>query len=1001
MTCKNAAFAILTWSFFGFNNLFAQVLMPTAADSRDMLSLNGKWKFKYLPGANMGTDSLFYNPQFNVSTWPEIKVPGNWELQGFADPFYGKNMKKGTGLYVTNFNVPSAWKKNPVYIALDGVEFGYSFWVNGKYAGEFASAFNRQVFDISPFVSVGKSNSLAVKVITQPKGYEFDTNDDWSVSGISRNVTLFTLPSIHIRDVVVKTSVISGAAVDITAFVENTDPVHVSGKLSFTGELLDASGKLVKSFNITANAAQPDPASVAFHAKIHVADINLWSAETPYLYTLHLSLKNNGKELQKYTQRVGIREITWSDGVLKLNGFPIKLKGVNHHDFSPVNGRSITEDEMKEDLKLMRQANINFIRTSHYPPADPFLDLCDAMGFYVMNEIPYGFGDQHLKDSSYLPILLQRAKSTIWRDKNHPSIIIWTVGNENPVTEIGLITGRYVKRLDNSRPYCFPQYPSEFESMLKAIPDSLDLLNDHYPTVKDLNNYAPKLDRPFISGEYAHSLGLDFNSMEGIFEAMYANPHMAGGAVWSFSDQGILRKSDKAIPKNEFTFYAWPSRDSIYHTSTNEGADGIVYSNRVPQVDYYQVRKVYTPVKILDDTLHYQPGKTSFTIQLENRYDFTNLSTVKLKWHLYADKVVLDSGTLPLKGVPHQHISTMVHTKLPVNPSANYYYLRLMIEDSSHYQFYEKTFPLQFEKSRSILSQTVAGNIAPASLSANKITSGSYSFEFVKATGNFLLRNITGDTLINSGPFARVGRKATVSEIAARNKKDNKEKHTLWDPFLLTNPQTEVKIFDAHQLLVNYTYKPDTPKNCSISGDIAYRFSDSGYIDVSYQLLPEGKEEALQTGLSFVIPAALTEFRWVGKGPYAAYPGKERLSEFGAHHLNSNDLYFPGNRQQVNCAVFSDAKGTGFILVAEKANITVERSAAGIIVSHNAFVSGHFNKYNWPKELVSFADQKAISGNFSIIPFTAATWPNALKAIFGDIKQVAKPFQPFFHSYDQ
>lgn len=186
--------------------------------------------------------------------------------------------------------------------------------------------------------------------------------------------------AVHIRDVVIKTSVISGPAVEINALVEKTDKASFPAKLRFDGTLVDATGKVVKTFTILANSTQADPTAIAFTTKIPVANPHLWSAETPYLYTLRLSLKNNATVLQQYNEPVGIREITWANGVLKLNGTPIKLKGANHHDLSPVNGRAITEAEMKKDLKLMHEANINFIRTSHYPPADPFLKLCDSLG---------------------------------------------------------------------------------------------------------------------------------------------------------------------------------------------------------------------------------------------------------------------------------------------------------------------------------------------------------------------------------------------------------------------------------------------------------------------------------------------------------------------------------------------------------------------------------------------------------------------------------------------
>ncbi|HTG67162.1 MAG TPA: glycoside hydrolase family 2 TIM barrel-domain containing protein, partial [Flavobacterium sp.] len=456
MNFKYAVLNVLLGLLFVSHNLSAQVQMPSFKDSKQIKSLNGIWKFKYIPSSDLGSDVSFYNTNFDLSKWANIKVPGNWELQGFAEPVYGKKLKNGTGLYSTNFTVPADWEKNPVYIAFDGVQSGYSLWVNGNFAGEFASAFNRQTFDISKFVNPGKTNTLAVKVITQPKGWEFDTNDDWSLAGIFRDVTLFSLPQVHLNDVTIKTFVNkSNASISVEAVVEKTAK-KFSKNLKLFGELIDAKGKLVKTVTIVADSKQPQTDFLNFTEKITVEKPQLWSAENPYLYTLRLSLKDNDTEIQRRTENVGIREISWADGILKLNGAPIKLKGVNHHDLSPVNGRAITDAELKEDLALMRKANVNFIRLCHYPPQPRLLQLCDSLGFYLMDEVPYGYGDELLNDVSYLPILKQRAKSTIWRDKNHPSVIIWSVGNENPVTEIGLETGRYVKTLDRTRPYCFP-----------------------------------------------------------------------------------------------------------------------------------------------------------------------------------------------------------------------------------------------------------------------------------------------------------------------------------------------------------------------------------------------------------------------------------------------------------------------------------------------------------------------------------------------------------------
>lgn len=1004
MNLKQTIVAVAAYLFLAHNHLSAQVILPSSIDSKQLLSLNGTWKFKYLPSSNLATDSSFYDPTFDVNKWGNIKVPSNWELQGFAEPNYGKKLKEGTGLYRTNFTVPTTWNGNPIYICFDGVEFGYTFWVNGQLAGSFASAFNRQVFDISPYVSTNKSNTIAVKVTTRHKGWEFDTNDDWALSGISRNVTLFSLPPTHIKDAVVQTFVNGkDGSLKINAVIEGLTRQQTANNVKLTGKLLDATGKLVKEFNI-ANNGKGNSGIQNFTTQVTVQNPMLWSAEYPYLYTLQLSLNNGTRQLQQYTQKIGIRQIAWANtkGVFKLNGVAIKLKGVNHHDISPINGRAITEAEMIKDIQLMKAANINFIRTSHYPPAKRFIELCDSLGMYVMDEVPYGYGDELLTDTSYLPFLLQRAASTIWRDKNHASVIIWSVGNENPVTPIGLITGKYVKTLDTTRPYCFPQTPTVFWNMFKAMPDSVDMLDFHYPKQDELRKLAKELDRPMVASEYCHALGLDFGNQEESYEIMYENPKLAGGAVWEFFDQGILRKVKKPNTKNEATIYAWAAKDSLYDTGETMGTDGIMYADRTPQTDYWHIRKTFTPVKAMEDTLAYKAGNQSFNIKLMNRFDFTNLSAITCKWQLFADNKQMGSGVLPtINCKPHDTTTITINAVLPEKPTASYYYLKLLLEDKSKKQFYEKTYLIQQKGSKSLLSNIAQQKKAQPVKTGDAIATDNYSFEWLKGNGTVQLKTKDGNPIIAGGPFARVGRKPSMAQDATTSSKRSKVLHTIWNPFLLSNPITQVKQFDAKQLVVNYQYKPDSIKERTLVGDIAYSFTDSGYININYSLEPASKEEAVEAGLSFLIPSTFTEFRWVGKGPYAAYPGKERQSEFGIHHLNSSDLYFSGNRQNVDVAVFIDAQGNGFALIANKANIAVERTNEGIIVSHNAHVSGAFNKYEWPEDLFPFKEGKVISGNFSILPFTSNTFPTVLQQIFGDSKKMAKSFQPFYNSYDQ
>ena len=736
-----------------------------------------------------------------------------------------------------------------------------------------------------------------------------------------------------------------------------------------------------------------------FTKRLTIDNPCLWSAEYPNLYKLNLSLIDGDRVLQKYTERIGIRELSWENGILKLNGSPLKLRGVNHHDLSPVNGRAISDVELLEDLILMQKGNINLVRTAHYPPQPRLLELCDSLGMYVIDEVPIGYGDELLTDSTYLPILLRRAKATVDRDKNRPSVIIWSVGNENPLTDICITTGRYVKRLDKTRPYLFAQTPTVFKNMIKdGIPDSIDMLDYHYPLSEDIKEYAPIVKHPWIASEYAHSMGLDAGHLEAIYETIYKTPTMAGGAIWMFSDQGLLRES-KSKSENEPTSYAWASKDSIYDSNNIQGTDGIVYANRVPQVDYWEVRKVYTPVKALDDTLEYKSGRQNYNIRVNNRYDFINLKELDCKWQLLGDTTVLDSDIMHVSCEPHDTVTIGINTVLPEQPSANYYYIRLMFENREQYQVYEKVYQILSPQKTSFLNRLIANKKGKIVKSDSVVVSDKYSFNLVKDFSNFQIKNKKGNIIISEGLYAKVGRKPSLSERASKTSKRSKHLHTLWDQHLLSAPKNEIKDFNSNHLLVNSVYMVDSVTQKVVEGEIEYRFSDE-YVDINYSMLPKGDGESVEAGVSFLIPASFTEFRWIGKGPYEAYPGKERLSEFGFYHISSEDLYFPGNRQNVDCAIFSDKRGNGFALIADRANISVERSEKGIVVSHNAFITGRWNKYTWPTNMLDFKDGKILSGKFTIVPLTE-NWPSTICELFGNPTKVAVPFKPFYDSYDQ
>lgn len=961
----------------------AQVLLPTDNRQATTQLLNGTWKFKYIPSVSIGADSLFYQSNFDVAKWSPIKVPGHWELQGFATPMYGKQLKEGTGLYRRDFTIPASWKGKPLYIAFDGVQFGYTFWVNGKFGGEFAGSYNLQMFDISGLVKAGASNALSVRVSTRPKGWEFDTNDDWAMGGIVRDVTLFSLEPSHFKNLTVQT-LLKGKQADIN--IKGLIEQAPNNALTVAGTLFDPQGKAIKTFHLS-NAPKE------FNRQLQLEKPLLWTAETPYLYKLHLKLMQGSRLLQAYTQRVGIRQVDWSGGIFKINNQPVKLRGVDHHDLSPINGRAIAANELAKDLRMIRQANINFIRTSHYPPNSRMLDMCDSLGIYVMVEVPFGYGDEHLNDESYLPLLLQRANSTVWRDKNHPSVIIWSVGNENPITKMTMRTAQHVKELDPTRPVCFPQTQGPFDETVKKYPDSVDVYSPHYPTVPRMNVYANQFNKPIIFTEYAHSLGLDFDLLESLTDVIWKSPKLAGGAIWMLFDQGILRKSPAKISRDEETLHVWKDSVNYYDMHGIDGTDGIVYANRIPQVDYWEVRKVYSPVQAMDDTLHYQSGPQQVKLKLINRYDFTNLTAVKCKWELLGGTQVLSSGNCLLKGMPHDTASIPLTFTLPAKQNGQFYSLKLTFKDKSGYQFYEKTYPIVSKPEPIIIADIKAS----PQVSGSAVNSPAYHFELSPSSGLLTLKNATGQPLITEGPYARVNRKPTMSSIANDKRLP---KGSFWSPFVLTRPEAKMENPVGKSFTVDYHYQPDSAKGQAINGKVIYHFTDDGAIEINYHLTPQGTGKAVEAGLSLWLPKTLTEFRWIGKGPYAGYPGKSRLDEFGCYHLNTNDLYFSGNRQDVQLAILSDGKGNGFVLIPNNANISVERSPQGIILSHNVVVSGRFNKFGVPETLYDFQQIKELSGRFTLIPFSGK-WPAAIEKYFGKTDGKAIPFQPFYNSYDQ
>jgi beta-galactosidase len=352
---------------------------------------------------------------------------------------------------------------------------------------------------------------------------------------------------------------------------------------------------------------------------------------------------------------------------------------------------------MRRDLELMREAHINFIRTSHYPSHPRFLELCDEMGFYVDCEVPFIHGRKNLSDPSFQEALYARARATVMRDKNRASIILWSLGNENHVNELGLNAGRRVKELDPTRPITFPTMGSHFRGNYQLYPEFVDLYSPHYPSAGTVRDYAEKLTRPIVVTEYAHQRGLSRGGagVQEIWEAIWQSPRVAGGAVWMFQDQGILRRSDDPARVVNGDLMVWLDREHYYDTNGYYGVDGIVFSDRTPQTDFWQVRKVYSPVQVAADSLRVTPGANRITLKVENRHDFRSLAGLQLRWVLRQNRGARQEGTIPLAAPARGTDTVVVNFELPAALGDDVHVLELQCVDANGHALHERALRLQ------------------------------------------------------------------------------------------------------------------------------------------------------------------------------------------------------------------------------------------------------------------------------------------------------------------
>lgn len=911
-----------------------------AVDTRDhesspwYQSLDGKWKFRWTRNPD-NRPKEFYKPSFYTGGWADILVPGNWERQGygtaiyvnetyeFDDPMFHfrKNpplvphAENEVGSYRRSFTIPADWQDRRIVLCCEGVTSFYYVWINGEPVGYNQGSKTAAEWDITPFLQPGE-NTIAMEVYRWSAGSYLECQDMWRLSGIERSVYLYATPTSYIADykavATLDKETYSKGIFNLEVAVESV----ASGPSTLCYELKDKNRKTVLSGEAPVQAKGLNRVTCAEKT---IPGVEVWNAEHPRLYTLLLTLKDaSGKETQLTGCKVGFRTSEIKDGRFCVNGVPVLVKGTNRHEHSQ-RGRTVSPELMLKDIELMKQNNINTVRNSHYPTDPLWYDLCDEYGLYMIDEANIeshgmGYGPESLaKDSTWLPAHMDRTVRMYERSKNHPCVLIWSLGNEAGNGINFERTYDWLKSVEKTRPLQYERAEQNYNT---------DIYCRMYRSVDDIKAYLaqtePAIYRPFILCEYVHAMGNSVGGLKDYWDVFESNPMAQGGCVWDWVDQSF-----REIDANGqwYWTYGGDYGPTGIPSFGNFCCNGLVNADREPHPHLSEVKKVYQNIKTkLTDA-------NALTLSVKNWFDFSNLNEYTLQWQLTADNgQVIRQGQQTLDCAPHATADiTLGQTPLPRNCREAFLTLSWTMKEPRPFRpaGYEVAYD-QFVLTANPRYQAPEPAVKATPLRAEGFTFANDRVEatFSPETGALSSYRIEGRELLSTPLTLSLFRPATDN--------DNRDKNgsRLWkaaglDQLRQQATHIEKKKNGIHVMTNLINQKGETIGQAAFT----YTLTPAGRLTVATRFVPDTSRihSLARIGLTFEMPDAYQQISYLGRAGAETYADRKQCGRIAIDHTDAERMFHyyvtpqsTGNRTDMRWATLTNPTGVGLRITAPR-----------------------------------------------------------------------------------